>query len=80
VAREFLLGSRDGAITNRSGDSYKPCVVRSYEQSLRLHVLLVYGEIRDAGIKGRPLWQPLSTGVGPPQGRTACDRILSPRD
>ena len=39
AAQEFVLGARDGAITNRSGDSYKPSVVRSYEQSLRLHVL-----------------------------------------
>ncbi len=39
AAQEFVAGARDGAITNRSGDSYKPSVVRSYEQSLRLHVL-----------------------------------------
>jgi hypothetical protein len=29
AAQEFVLGARDGAITNRSGDSYKPSVVRS---------------------------------------------------
>jgi integrase len=32
-------GARDGAIRNRSGDAFKPSVLRGYEQSMRLHVL-----------------------------------------
>lgn len=35
----LLAGMRDGSVLNRSGDAYKPSVVRSYEQALRLHIL-----------------------------------------
>jgi len=35
----WLEQAREGAIRNRSGDQYKPSVLRGYEQSLRLHVL-----------------------------------------
>ena len=39
-AGELLVaGMRDGSVLNRSGDPYRPSVVRSYEQALRLHVL-----------------------------------------
>jgi integrase len=39
AAEEFLAGMRSGAIANRSGDTYKPSVIRSYDQALHLHVL-----------------------------------------
>ena len=39
AADELRPGMADGSITNRSGERYKPSVVRSYELSLRLHVL-----------------------------------------
>jgi integrase len=39
----WLDGARDGVIRNRSGDPYKPSVLRGYEQSLRLHVLPALG-------------------------------------
>ena len=35
----WLAGARDGSIRNRSGDRYKPSVIRSYETSMRLRVL-----------------------------------------
>jgi integrase len=35
----WLAGAREGTTRNRSGDAYKPSVLRGYEQSLRLHVL-----------------------------------------
>jgi integrase len=39
AAEELLAGMADGSIVNRSGERYKPSVVRAYELSLRLHVL-----------------------------------------
>jgi integrase len=39
AAEEFLAGMQSGAIANRSGDTYKPSVIRSYDQALHLHVL-----------------------------------------
>ncbi|MFN8160609.1 MAG: tyrosine-type recombinase/integrase [Solirubrobacterales bacterium] len=39
AAEEWLAGVEAGTVRNRSGDPYKPSVRRSYEESLRLHVL-----------------------------------------
>jgi integrase len=39
AADVWLAGARDGSVRNRSGDRYKPSVVRGYETSLRLRVL-----------------------------------------
>jgi integrase len=36
---DLLAGMASGSVLNRSGDPYKPSVVRSYEQALRLHIL-----------------------------------------
>jgi hypothetical protein len=47
AAEAFLDGIKSGAIANRSGDRYKPSVIRSYEQALNRHVLPDLG--------GRPL-------------------------
>jgi integrase len=35
----WLVGARDGSIRNRSGDQYKPSVIRSYEQVMTSRVL-----------------------------------------
>lgn len=39
AAATWLAGAAAGAVRNRSGDLYKPSVVRSYEAALRLRVL-----------------------------------------
>jgi integrase len=39
AATAFLNGAREGQIRTRSGDVYKPSVLRSYESALRLRVL-----------------------------------------
>jgi integrase len=39
AAEAWLAGAREGSVRNRSGDRYKPSVVRGYETSLRLRVL-----------------------------------------
>ncbi|MCC6791840.1 MAG: site-specific integrase [Thermomicrobiales bacterium] len=45
VAEDWLVGARDGTITNRSGDPYKPAAVRGYEKAMRLRI---YPELSDA--------------------------------
>lgn len=51
AASVFLDGARDGSITNRSGDSYKPSTVRIYEAALRLRVLPELGSRRMSDIR-----------------------------
>ena len=46
AADAWLAGARDGSIRTRSGDPYKPSVIRSYEQALRLRVLDDLGAAR----------------------------------
>jgi integrase len=43
---KWLAGASDGAIRNRSGDAFKPSVLRSYATSMRLHVLPELGGAR----------------------------------
>jgi integrase len=42
----WLDGAREGSIRNRSGDAYKPSVLRGYETSMRLRVLPELGGAR----------------------------------
>jgi integrase len=42
----WLSGAREGSVRNRSGDAYKPSVLRSYEASMRLRVLPDLGAVR----------------------------------
>jgi integrase len=42
----WLTGAREGSVRNRSGDAYKPSVLRSYEASMRLRVLPELGGAR----------------------------------
>jgi integrase len=51
VAAEWLAGARSGVIRNRSGDTYKPSAVRSYEAALRLRVLPRLGTAKFAAIR-----------------------------
>ena len=46
AAEAFMEGIRSGAIANRSGETYKPSAVRSYEQALASHVLPDPGGMR----------------------------------
>ena len=55
AAARFFVGMRSGAIRNRSGEPYKPSVRRSYEQSLRTHILPDVGAHRLSDIKRRDL-------------------------
>lgn len=42
----WFEGAKSGAITNRSGDPYKPSALRSYEQAMRLRVLPAFRRAR----------------------------------
>jgi integrase len=42
----WLAGANDGSIRNRSGDQFKPSVLRSYETSMRLRILDELGAAR----------------------------------
>jgi integrase len=43
AARDLIEGMRAGTILTRSGDPYKPSVIRSYDSNLRLHILDRFG-------------------------------------
>jgi integrase len=58
AAEGWVAGAESGAIRNRSGDVYKPSVVRGYEQALRLRVLPDFGSVALGDI-GRPDLQAL---------------------
>jgi integrase len=45
AASAWLVGARAGSMRNRSGDVYKPSVIRGYEQALRLRVLPDLGSV-----------------------------------
>jgi integrase len=50
AADEYLAGMRDGTVTTRGGQTYKPSTIRSYWHSLDLHVLPVLGGRRAADL------------------------------
>lgn len=46
ASAELLAGMRDGSIPTRSGGVYKPSVIRSYDEALRLRLLPTFGDMR----------------------------------
>jgi integrase len=50
AAEEYLQGMRNGSVTPRGGQTYKPSTIRSYEYSLGLHVLPHLGGRRVADL------------------------------
>src|SRR6266511_2374065 len=53
AAEAFVDGIASGAIRTKTGERYKPSVVREYERSLRLHVLPTLGGARLSRIQRR---------------------------
>jgi integrase len=53
AAEAWLESARAGSIRNRSGDRYKPSVIRGYETSLRLRVLPELGNRKFSEIRRR---------------------------
>lgn len=58
AAEALLDGMRSGMIRNRSRSTYKPSTIRSYEESLRLHVVAEIGAL-PVGAISRPTLQRL---------------------
>lgn len=53
AAESLVSGMRSGSVRTRSGDIYKPSVVRSYEAALRLHILPELGARKVADVQRR---------------------------
>ena len=51
AAAAWVAGARGGSVRNRSGDVYKPSVVRGYNQALRMRVLPEFGRVTLAEIR-----------------------------
>ena len=62
AAEAWLEGARAGSIRNRSGDRYKPSVLRGYETSLRLRVVPELGNRKVSEIRRRDI-QDLADGL-----------------
>ncbi len=48
---DWLAGAKEGIFRNRSGDPYKPSVIRSYARSMKLHVLPDLGGVPLADLR-----------------------------
>lgn len=55
AADEWLTGAQDGTIRNRSGDEYKPSVVRGYRALLENRVLPEFGAAKLSAVSRRDL-------------------------
>jgi integrase len=75
AADAWLDGADAGTIRTRSGDVYKPSVLRSYASSLRLHVLPALGGVRLSELRRRDVQdladQLLAKGLDPSTIRNA---------
>lgn len=75
VAATFVDAIASGAIRTKSGDTYKPSVVREYERSLRLHVLPTLGAAKLSKIQRRDVQrladEMLAAGADPSTIRNA---------
>src|SRR6266508_1155342 len=75
AAEAFVDGIATGAVRTRTGERYKPSVVREYERSLRLHVLPTLGGARLSRIQRRDVQgladELLASGADPSTIRNA---------
>jgi integrase len=75
AAEAFVDGIAAGAVRTRTGERYKPSVVREYERSLRLHILPTLGGARLSRIQRRDLQrladELLASGADPSTIRNA---------
>jgi hypothetical protein len=78
AAEAWVAGAAAGAIRNRSGDVYKPSVVRSYESALRLRVLPELGARRLTDIERRDLQALVDRLVAADDGASTIRNALLP--
>jgi integrase len=57
IAQEWLDAAKGGIVRNRSGEPYKPSVLRSYRDSLELHILPTLGDVKASSITRHSLQQ-----------------------
>jgi integrase len=69
AADDLLAGMKSGAVRNRSGDKYKPSAIRSYRESLDLHVRHDLGAMRLGDVERRHVQRLADDLVG--EGRAA---------
>lgn len=74
----WLASARAGVIRNRSGDLYKPSVLRSYEQSMRLHVLEDLGGVPLAELRRADLQLLVDELVGKERSASTVRNALNP--
>jgi integrase len=55
-------GAKGGTVRNRSGDTFKPSALRSYERAMRLRILPEFGAVRPADVR-RPDLQTFVNGL-----------------
>lgn len=76
VAERLVEGMRNGTVRTRSGTRFKPSVARSYESSLRIHVLPTLGDMdfgqlrRGAFSRWLTAWR--SNALPPRSGTQSC--------
>ena len=78
AAEAWVAGAAAGAIRNRSGDVYKPSVVRSYESALRLRVLPELGARRVTDIERADLQALIDRMVVDGHGASTIRNALLP--
>lgn len=53
AAEDWLQRARNGVVRNRSGEVYKPSVLRGYEQKFRLHIYPAIGHVQVGDVRVR---------------------------
>ena len=75
AADALIEGMRSGLVRTRSGDTYKPSAIRSYDAALRLHILPEIGALKLAEVQRRDVQrladELLATGRDPSTIRNA---------
>jgi integrase len=78
AVEDWLDGLRDGTITNRSGDPYKPAAIRGYEATLRLRVRPVLGHLRLGEVTTRDVQRLVDELVKAKRAPATIDTALTP--
>jgi hypothetical protein len=71
AAEEWLAAAKAGVIRTRSGDRYKPGVMRGYEQALRTRILPAFGHLRTSALTRNAVQDLCSLGPESATGRPA---------
>jgi len=78
AADEWLSMAQAGLVLNRSGDVYKPSVLRSYEQSLRLRLVPALGQAKLADIRRSDLQRLVNRMIAEGHGPSTIRNSLMP--